>query len=634
MKSKKFNINIAIIGHVSVGKTTLLNAVLGDKFSEVNKRRTTAGVSHFHISPLLKSSKVQVEGMEDDRVAKKSNTENNKKMKNPNHDTDNNNSDDDIQSPHEILAEIKQDNIDLRKRNIIQHKHYNIETDETLLKMRPDTSLTIIDVPGLNEAGTQDMYTSYVKESWDTYDCALVVMDVSQGVNTEEQVKLLKFVEANVRTKKSIPVIVVCNKVDDVDDDELMELVDEVQAEVDMIFQTEKGHKESWDEILQGVEVAAPFIKNKASSPAFIHMSAENAFLYRSISSLTLKDFSTKVDRAYIDRIGKAEFGYVKWRKMKKEQKYKAIHDLFSDPNEYEERLAMTNYDKLMKVLKYFIGGDENQKYLIGQQIDVEFDHLSKEGGFAKSLSRIHDCCVMVGKDTSILSDRFWSLFKDCKSHYMGLFEKDPEAVETICIPMQELIEYHEYVLKKMSMTKGVEGMKGNDESHDYAMKEMSDMIKDYINVVIAKIPDESNLKSMYDPYVKCSCGYYLYKDTGFRYSTSHPAPEKYVDCWEWNVNTLVWRNKHTGMEREGTAESNPAIPHWKGWERLTKRDYSNILNSILLMKHKRHFYKSFGNAILDISWYSQMRCNVVTGSQKCSICSRVVPIPLDSMNI
>jgi len=44
------DIQIALLGHVSVGKTTLLNALLCGKFSEVSMRRTTAGVNHFRIA--------------------------------------------------------------------------------------------------------------------------------------------------------------------------------------------------------------------------------------------------------------------------------------------------------------------------------------------------------------------------------------------------------------------------------------------------------------------------------------------------------------------------------------------------------------------------------------------------------
>ena len=48
-----FEIKIAFIGHVSVGKTTVLNAILRDKYGEVSMRRTTAGVNYFRICTQL-----------------------------------------------------------------------------------------------------------------------------------------------------------------------------------------------------------------------------------------------------------------------------------------------------------------------------------------------------------------------------------------------------------------------------------------------------------------------------------------------------------------------------------------------------------------------------------------------------
>ena len=74
----------------------------------------------------------------------------------------------------------------------------------------------------------------------------------------------------------------------------------------------------------------------------------------------------------------------------------------------------------------------------------------------------------------------------------------------------------------------------------------------------------------------------------------------------------------HTGNEKEGTTESNPAMIDWEGWRKLTKRDFSNILNSISLMKYSHQFCKSFGNAILDMTWHSQLVCSNTSCSRKC----------------
>ena len=47
MKDLMFEIKVALIGYVSVGKTTVLNALFREKFGEVSMRRTTAAVNFF-----------------------------------------------------------------------------------------------------------------------------------------------------------------------------------------------------------------------------------------------------------------------------------------------------------------------------------------------------------------------------------------------------------------------------------------------------------------------------------------------------------------------------------------------------------------------------------------------------------
>jgi Dynamin family len=42
-----FEIRIAVLGYVSAGKTTVINALLRDKYGQVGMRRTTAGVNYF-----------------------------------------------------------------------------------------------------------------------------------------------------------------------------------------------------------------------------------------------------------------------------------------------------------------------------------------------------------------------------------------------------------------------------------------------------------------------------------------------------------------------------------------------------------------------------------------------------------
>ena len=615
MDSNKFALKIAVIGHVSVGKSTLLNAIFGGKFSEVSKRRTTAGINHFHLSCNIKSdqTKDEEEGLSD--IPEEDNADIELKPEAPDDMSDN------IKTQSETLAEITQDNTELRRVKIIQNKNFHISVDEMPFEMHHDASLTFIDIPGLNEAGTQDLYTKYVTETWYTYSGILLVMDASQGVSTEEQIELLKFVELNVRTKKNIPVVVVCNKVDDVEDEELMELVNEVQEEIEKIFK----RKSNFDDILKKLSVdsqeKAPIVE---SSPVFIHMSAENAFVYRSMSSLTLEDFSSKDEKSKIDMVGKAEFGN-KWRKMTTEQKYDAIQELANDPEECKDRLALTNYDKLISVLTYFFGGDENLMYLVGQQVDTDLARLSKEGGFAEKLSHMYDLCKLAGKDTSILLDRFWPLFVDCKSHYMTRLNDNPEAVTTIQIPMQELCAYHNGILKKIRDVK-CDNEDTKCDENNRVMKEMKYMINDYIKLIGSKISRQWNFLTFYDPYFNC-CDTFQHYTKGSSLSAVHPKPNDFIDCWEWNADNGMWRNKHTLKDKKGSPNVNPAVPSLKGWFNMNEKSRRNILNSVLLMNHERHFCENFGNQILELLWQRDkdniMKDSDSSWQKKCCHCNQ-----------
>ena len=194
----------------------MLNAMLGDKFSEVSMRRTTAGINFFRITT---HKNKETEGSVDE-TSWSPNTE-------------------EPQDASSTLEEIIADNKVLRTANVIKERIFDIQLDEPLCEMRKDTALVIVDIPGLNEAGSSKMYMDYVSQQWDTFDCVIVVMDAEKGVNTEEQISLLKFVKKKQVTTNDVPVIVLCNKVDDPDHEEIAVLVDEVRAKVEEVFEVD-----------------------------------------------------------------------------------------------------------------------------------------------------------------------------------------------------------------------------------------------------------------------------------------------------------------------------------------------------------------------------------------------------------
>ena len=112
MKAPISEIKVALIGYVSVGKTTVLNALFREKFGEVSMRRTTAAVNYFRIDNAGSTS------------------------------------------PIPILEQTIKDNVAFRNKEQVHERNFDVALDEPLHEMRDDTRLVLVDVPGMNEAGT------------------------------------------------------------------------------------------------------------------------------------------------------------------------------------------------------------------------------------------------------------------------------------------------------------------------------------------------------------------------------------------------------------------------------------------------------------------------------------------------
>lgn len=170
MLAQNFEIKVGLLGYVSVGKTTGLNALFQGKFSEVSMKRTTAGINFFRVSSLTKPPK----------RTKTSGSANYDSMDWQDLDgatTASGDSESSCVDADDTLKEITTDNAKLRESNELQEKIFDIELDEPLLKdMRDDTRLVIVDIPGINEAGTRKLYLDYVEKTWDTYDAMVVIM--------------------------------------------------------------------------------------------------------------------------------------------------------------------------------------------------------------------------------------------------------------------------------------------------------------------------------------------------------------------------------------------------------------------------------------------------------------------------
>jgi GTPase SAR1 family protein len=429
--SQPFELKVALLGNVSTGKTTVLNALFRDRYGNVCMKRTTAAVNYFTLS---KSKKVvgEQEATAPSDTGSASTTEAWNMVA------------DDPRSAESTLQEIAQDDATLRQSEKVVEKFYDINLEEHICEMRPDTKLVVVDVPGINEAGASSKFKDYVAAKWNTFDCVIVVMDGRQGVNTEEQVELLRFVEENLKLK-DIPVIILCNKVDDPYDEEQAEMIGEARREVETIFNV--VDREAALEHIVSQDQPKGF-EEEGTFPVLLPISALNAFIFRCGSLMTLEEFR-RFDYKLVDKLGRERIGRDAWSGMSQSEKYENAYSVITDSAKYKAALADSNFDKFLVLLSKSIGGSDTQRSLINKQIEVALQNISKQNAIVTSLQAVYKLnhALLINDEEhgkygdKELQSTFWDAYEKLEgAAFKGLVI--PTAVAKLKEPMEELIQY------------------------------------------------------------------------------------------------------------------------------------------------------------------------------------------------
>jgi GTPase SAR1 family protein len=536
MKTQTFEIRVALLGYVSAGKSTVLNALLQGKYSQTGMHRTTAGVNCF---PLYNKEA---------KSAKSSSPATDEREWSPVPDT--------VHTSEQALLQISEDNEKLRSIGTVQESTFSIELAEPICEMRSDTTLVLVDIPGLNEAGSKDMYLDYVNTKWDTFDCAVVVMDVFQGVNTKEQVKLLEVVTKNVNELKEIPVIVLCNKVDDPDNKEVMKFVQEVSEKVDAFFQ-DAG--------------------DSSHGVTFIPMSAENAFVYRMAARQSLQDFKS-LDESLIDRIGCDEVGKTRWRNLSKEERYRVAYEAVSNKANYEGNLKATNFHSFLEAMDHYLG-EPVQLAIIHKQLDVcmkshDFDRI-----IAHELGKAHDMCKRLDMPPLKYAQHFWGIYDNCSAVRFQAYSSDMD-LNGLHEAMLQLIEYAKFL--ESAADRGSELEKALDAMTSLISKQVRWIVQHsdcqvWLNRVRNLLLYDWNGASWYiiDP----SNQYQYHHQHQFKNGKSYP-PGDNEHHWKRKSTDDGWENVYTGAVIDGENK-----PH-RGkltWASLSPLDFCTMSQSILL---------------------------------------------------
>jgi len=387
---------------------------------------------------------------------------------------------DDPRSAVSTYAEIKQDNVTLRDHDEVRTKTFDIELDKHLFEMRPDTKLVFVDIPGINEAGSSKKYLDYINDNWETFDCVVLIMDALQGVNLEEQVTLLQLVAINIKEKRDLPVIILGNKVDDPEDEEIRHLVQEVRSQVETTFDVD-CRIGALNELLN-MKGTSPNLK---SFPAFLTISAGDAFVYRCASHLNLDDFQ-KLDKELINKIGQHEVGPRMWKRLSPQDKYTTAFAAVSKQSEYDERLEATNFDKFLKVLAVAVGGHVTQTSFLVSQGEVTKKNVDWNEDIILQLTCILDRSRAVGQPTSMLADTFFEMYNKQKDKAFLTLEGKMDTSGMISA-MDQLIRFIEVLNKEIHRELGGSYSPKWKENEARAITMMKQMITHQYHVIILK---------------------------------------------------------------------------------------------------------------------------------------------------
>jgi small GTP-binding protein len=528
MITPQFEIKVALLGYVSVGKTTVLNALFRDKFSEVSMRRTTAGINYFRI------------------VSQGSNT-----MKTKQQQQSSAVSDQEPQTAESVLHEIEASNQVLREANRVEEKGFTIELEKNLCEMREDTSLVIVDIPGINEANRESIFKDYAKHKWDTFDCVVVVMDARQGANTAEQIELLEFVNQNLKEKKNLPVIILGNKVDDPDSEELAVLVHELSEKISKVFEVgERG--EALEAVLQASSKSRWFSSDCKKLPVFIPTSANHAFFYRTASLMSLENFK-KFNKELIDQIGRDEFGRYRWKGMTEMEKLAEVFKAVTDPVKYEERLSTTNFDKFLAVLAYFVGGADVQLNLLRAQIDTKIKSLEYGPDLSRQLQLICDMSKTCMKDLGPLKKAFWCIYSNCEHMALENF-RTGLRVEELKAPLNALFGYA-----------SVRSLGGAPDEKERVLKHAKALLRRQLAIIVKK------------------------NNIWHNEETDWEEPFRTREKDAANKTCKYCRATTKGAVEEAAGKAANLT-----WGKLTPHDWLTIMDSILLMAYNKQFCEKF----------------------------------------
>lgn len=293
-------LNIGILGCISSGKSTLMNSLFSETYSDMKIKKTTMCPQVYKTDKqLVKSKKYANE----------------------------------IRKQNEAINKKLYEEGSLNKCEEVVYNVLPIHDIFDNLKHGKSIEYKIYDIPGLNDSVTKTKFYDYIKKNFYKFDIVIYNVDINSGLNTTDELDILKLIkhcisDVNTKFNKEVKLMIICNKCDD-------------------LIEDDDGNLTGSDDIEEMYNQVCSIVKSNEINCPIIKYSAAYTYMYRSINT------PENIDVQYISKIGIDNFGRISWSKMSKGKSVDELWELVKPhlSDSAQQSLILSGFDNFTKTI-------------------------------------------------------------------------------------------------------------------------------------------------------------------------------------------------------------------------------------------------------------------------------------------